>query len=109
MHEFEHHAAQIGLADRAALPAVRGRALDELDAPGAQGLHCSQHVRHAQADALQLLARIGVYRLDGERLGWGRAIARAALICLVLPTIVIGAERRALNDLLLGTAVVSLR
>lgn len=57
----------------------------------------------------QLLARIGIVRLDGERLGWARAIARAALICLVLPTVVIGAERRALNDLLLGTVVVNLR
>ena len=57
----------------------------------------------------QLLARIGIIRLDGERLGWGRAVLRAALICLVLPTIVIGAERRALNDLLLGTVVVNRR
>ncbi|MFZ0531329.1 MAG: RDD family protein [Propionicimonas sp.] len=57
----------------------------------------------------QLLARIGIVRLDGERLGWARAVARAAMICLVLPTVVIGAERRALNDLLLGTVVVNLR
>lgn len=57
----------------------------------------------------QLLARIGIVRLDGERLGWPRALARAALICLVLPTVVIGAERRALNDLLLGTVVVNRR
>jgi len=57
----------------------------------------------------QLLARIGIVRLDGQRLGWPRAAARAAMICLVLPTVVIGAERRALNDLLLGTVVVNLR
>ena len=57
----------------------------------------------------QLLARIGIARLDGQRLGWPRALARAALICLVLPTVVIGAERRALNDLLLGTVVVNRR
>jgi hypothetical protein len=57
----------------------------------------------------QLLARIGVHRLDGQRLGWLRALARAALICLVLPTVVIGAERRALNDLVLGTVVVNRR
>ena len=57
----------------------------------------------------QLLARIGVHRLDGQRLGWGRALARAAMICLVLPTVVIGAERRALNDLVLGTVVVNRR
>jgi uncharacterized RDD family membrane protein YckC len=57
----------------------------------------------------QLIARIGIVRLDGQPLGWPRAVARAALICLVLPTIVIGAERRALNDLLLGTVVVNRR
>lgn len=57
----------------------------------------------------QLLARIGVHRLDGQRLGWGRALARAGMICLVLPTVVIGAERRALNDLVLGTVVVNRR
>lgn len=55
----------------------------------------------------QLLARIVIVRLDGEPLGWLRALARAAMICLVLPTVVIGAERRALNDLVLGTVVVN--
>lgn len=54
----------------------------------------------------QLISRIGIHRLDGRPLGWGRAVARAAMICLVLPTVVIGAERRALNDLVLGTVVV---
>ncbi len=57
----------------------------------------------------QLLAGIGIVGLDGRRLGWARAVGRAALICLVLPTVVIGAERRALNDLLLGTVVVNRR
>ena len=57
----------------------------------------------------QLLARIGIVRLDGQRLGWPCAAARAAMICLVLPTVVIGAERRALNDLLRWTVVVNLR
>jgi uncharacterized RDD family membrane protein YckC len=57
----------------------------------------------------QLLARIGIIRLDGQRLGWGRALARAAMISLVLPTVVVGAERRALNDLVLGTVVVNRR
>lgn len=54
----------------------------------------------------QLLARIGVTRIDGEPLGFWRPIVRQALICLVIPTVVIGAERRALNDLMLGTVVV---
>ena len=57
----------------------------------------------------QYVARIGIFALDGSRLGWGRAVLRAAMICLVLPTIVVGADRRALNDLLLGTFVGNLR
>ena len=51
----------------------------------------------------QSLARIGIVRLDGQRLGWPRALARAAMLCLVVPTVVIGPERRALNGLALGT------
>lgn len=57
----------------------------------------------------QLIARIAVVRLDEQPLGWWRALARAAMICLVLPTVVIGAERRGLNDLVLGTVVVNRR
>lgn len=56
-----------------------------------------------------ILARIGVARLDGRPIGIWRAIARQAMICLVLPTIVIGSERRALNDLVLGTVVINRR
>lgn len=55
----------------------------------------------------QLIARIGVVRLDGEPLGWWRPIARTAMKCLVIPALVVGAERRALTDLLLGTVVVN--
>lgn len=54
----------------------------------------------------QILARIRVVRLDGRPLGWWRAIVRAAMICVVLPAVVIGAERRGLDDLALGTVVV---
>jgi uncharacterized RDD family membrane protein YckC len=57
----------------------------------------------------QILARIGVIRLDGRPIGLLRAIARQAMICLVIPTLVIGSERRALNDLALGTVVVNRR
>ena len=57
----------------------------------------------------QIIARIGVTRVDGRPIGIARAIARQAMICLVLPTIVIGAERRALNDLVLGTVVINRR
>lgn len=55
----------------------------------------------------QLLARIGVTRVDGGPLGWWRPTVRSLLKCLVLPVIVIGAERRHLDDLLLGTVVVN--
>lgn len=57
----------------------------------------------------QLLARVGVIRLDGRPLGWLRAIARTAMVCLVLPAVVIGADRRGLDDLALGTVVVNRR
>lgn len=57
----------------------------------------------------QIIAKIGVARLDGHPIGLLRAIARQAMICLVLPTIVIGAERRALNDLALGSVVINRR
>lgn len=57
----------------------------------------------------QLIARIGVTRLDGEPLGWWRPTVRTALKCLVLPMVVVGAERRGLNDMLLGTVVVNRR
>lgn len=57
----------------------------------------------------QLIARIGVIRLDGGPLGLWRPVARTAMKCIVLPAVVVGAERRALNDLLLGTVVVNRR
>jgi uncharacterized RDD family membrane protein YckC len=57
----------------------------------------------------QILAKVAVVRLDGGKLGWWRAIARTAMVCVVLPAVVIGAERRGLNDLVLGTVVVRRR
>lgn len=57
----------------------------------------------------QLLARIGVVTLDGGRVDPLRAVVRSALVCFVVPTVVVGAERRALDDLLLGTVVVNRR
>lgn len=57
----------------------------------------------------QLLARIGIVRLDGLRLAWWQAVVRCGLKCLVLPAVVIGAERRSIMDLLLGTVVVNRR
>lgn len=57
----------------------------------------------------QLLARVGIIWLDGQRLAWWQALVRCALKCLVLPAVVIGAERRSITDLLLGTVVVNRR
>lgn len=55
----------------------------------------------------QLLARIGITRVDAQPLGLWRPTVRSLLKCLVLPVVVVGAERRHLADLLLGTVVVS--
>ncbi|QXT64358.1 RDD family protein [Tessaracoccus palaemonis] len=57
----------------------------------------------------QLIARIGIVRVDGSPLGWWRPIVRTALKCLVIPALVVGAERRAITDLVLGTVVVNRR
>ncbi|MFV0428419.1 MAG: RDD family protein [Arachnia sp.] len=57
----------------------------------------------------QLLARIGVVMLDGRPLGLWRPTLRTAMKCLVIPHVVVGAERRPVTDMLLGTVVVSRR
>jgi len=57
----------------------------------------------------QIIAKLEVVRLEGGGLGWWRSLARTAMICLVLPAVVIGAERRGLDDLVLGTVVVRRR
>ncbi len=57
----------------------------------------------------QLIAGVGVTRADGGALGPAGSLARAALVCLVLPTLIVGPERRALDDVLLGTVVVRRR
>ena len=54
----------------------------------------------------QLLAKVGVARLDGSPVRWWQAVVRTALKCLVIPVLVVGAERRNLADLMLGTVVV---
>lgn len=55
----------------------------------------------------QLLARIGVTRVDGRPLGWWIPLVRTLMKCLILPAVVIGGERRGLDDLMLGTVVVN--
>lgn len=57
----------------------------------------------------QLFTRVGVMQLDGQPIGWWRSVVRAASVCLVVPAVVIGAERRGLNDVLLRTVVVNRR
>lgn len=57
----------------------------------------------------QLVARIGVVRTDGHRMGLWRPVVRTALKCLVVPHLVVGAERRTLTDMVMGTAVVNRR
>ena len=56
----------------------------------------------------QIVARVAVVRLDDlGPIGWWRSAARTAMKCLVIPALVIGAERRGLDDLVLGTVVVN--
>lgn len=57
----------------------------------------------------QLITGVGVTRVGGGPVGLFRAVARAAMVCLVVPAVVIGPDRRALDDLALGTVVVNRR
>ena len=56
----------------------------------------------------QIVARVVIIRIDGlGPIGWWRAVIRTAMKCLIIPAVVIGAERRGLDDLVLGTVVVN--
>ena len=55
----------------------------------------------------QLLARVAVVRVEGGPVGLWRAVARALMVGVVVPAVVVGAERRGLDDLVLGTVVVN--
>ena len=55
----------------------------------------------------QLICRIAVVRLDTKPVGLPRAALRQALICLALPPLVIGPDRRGLQDLAATTVVVN--
>ena len=57
----------------------------------------------------QLICRIAVVRLDSKPVGFPRAILRQALICLALPPLVIGPDRRGLQDMAVSTVVVNRR
>ena len=57
----------------------------------------------------QLVCRLAVVRLDRKPLGIARAVLRAALVSLALPALVIGPDRRGLQDLAAGTVVINRR
>ena len=55
----------------------------------------------------QVICRLAVVRLDRKPLGITRAVLRAALVSLALPALVIGPDRRGLQDLAAGTVVIN--
>lgn len=57
----------------------------------------------------QLATRIAVVRLDREPLGLVRSLLRAAMVCLVIPALVVGVDRRGLHDVAANTVVVKRR
>jgi uncharacterized RDD family membrane protein YckC len=57
----------------------------------------------------QLVCRLAVGRVDRSPLGFGRSILRAALVCVVLPAVIVGTDRRGLHDLAAGTVVLRRR
>ena len=57
----------------------------------------------------QLICRIGIVRLDRQPLGLPRAVLRALLVSLALPALIVGPDRRGLQDLAAGTIVVRRR
>jgi uncharacterized RDD family membrane protein YckC len=57
----------------------------------------------------QLVTRIAVVRLEAAPLGLLRSAARAVLVCVVIPAVVIGADRRGLHDVAVGTVVIRRR
>jgi RDD family len=57
----------------------------------------------------QLLCRIAIARLDRQPLGFVRAVLRAFLVSLALPALVVGADRRGLQDLAAGTVMINRR
>jgi uncharacterized RDD family membrane protein YckC len=57
----------------------------------------------------QLIVRLGIARLDHRPLGFVRSMLRAAMVCMVLPALVIGPDRRGLHDVAVGTVVINRR
>ena len=57
----------------------------------------------------QLICRIGIARLDRQPLGFVRAVLRAFLVSLALPALVVGQDRRGLQDFAAGTVMINRR
>jgi uncharacterized RDD family membrane protein YckC len=60
------------------------------------------------ASAGQLLTRVRVVRAHGGRIGPGRALLRAVLVCLVIPPAVYDRDQRGLHDLAVDSVAVRL-
>jgi uncharacterized RDD family membrane protein YckC len=56
-----------------------------------------------------VLLGLRVARVEPEPVGLWRALVRTALVALVVPPVVAGADRRGLHDLAVGTVVVAAR
>jgi uncharacterized RDD family membrane protein YckC len=55
------------------------------------------------------LLKLAVVRLDGQRVGFWRAIVRTSLICLVIPALIWDtSDGRGMHDKAVGTAIVKL-
>ncbi len=59
-----------------------------------------------QTPGMRLLGLRLAHPRDGERLAPWRAIVRTALLCLLVPALLVDADGRGLHDRLTGTAVV---
>ena len=58
----------------------------------------------------QLIFGMRVLRLDGKnRVGFGKSLTRAALLCLFIPAVIWYADGRGLHDKAAGTALVRYR
>ncbi len=72
-------------------------------------IESSVGVAFAGASFGQLVTRIRVHRPDGRPLGLFRALARQALICLVIPPLVFREDGRGLHDLWTDAGAYELR
>jgi uncharacterized RDD family membrane protein YckC len=61
------------------------------------------------SSAGKLITRIGVLRVDWQPMGFLRAAARQFMVCLAIPALVVGPDRRGLHDLACGSVVVNRR